>query len=89
VLLLLAAGRSPATVAQALGLDEATVYRHACAFMDLGLAQYLDPTRPGGHWGRLISRQLGCLSREMSTTLCTDVRAIQAWPRACGIPSRA
>ena len=49
VILMLAAGRSPATVAQEL--DEATGYHYAQAFATQGLAQYLVHDRPGS-WGR-------------------------------------
>ena len=47
VLLMLDAGRPLATVAQDLGLDEATRYRYVRAFADLGLAQYLAQEQPG------------------------------------------
>lgn len=78
VVLMLDAGRSPATVAQDLGLDEATVYRYAQAFAALGLAKYLDHERPG-YWGLLTSAQLAHLCEHVRQTLYTDVKGIQAW----------
>ena len=78
VILLLDAGRSLVTVAQDLGLDETTVYRHVRSFTDLGLATYLLHERPG-YWGLLTSAELAHLGREVNATLYTDVRALQAW----------
>lgn len=78
VVLMLDAGRSPATVAQDLGLDEATIYRYTRAFADLGLAKYLAQEQPG-YWGLLTSAQLAHLCRELNTTLYTDSKAIHAW----------
>jgi len=77
-ILMLDAGRSLATVAQDLGLDETTVYRYGRAFTDLGLEKYLAHERPG-YWGLLTSAQLAHLCREVNTTLYTDVRALLAW----------
>ncbi len=78
VLLMLDSGWSLVSVAEALGLDEATGYRYVRAFTDLGLEKYLLHERPG-YWGLLTSAQLAHLCREVNTTLYTDVRAIQAW----------
>lgn len=78
VVLLLDKGRSLASIADDLGLDEATAYRYARAFTELGLSQYLAHERPG-YWGRLTSAQLAHLCREVNTRLYTDCKAIQAW----------
>ncbi len=78
VILLADKGRPPVSIADDLGLDEATVYRFVRAFTDLGLDKYLAPERPG-YWGLLSSAQLARLCHEVNTTLYTDVKAIQAW----------
>ena len=78
VVLMLDAGWPAATVAETLGLDEATVYRYARAFADLGLAKYLAHEQPG-YWGLLTSAQLGHLCREVNATLYTDSQALRAW----------
>lgn len=78
VVLMLDAGWPVVTVAETLGLDEATVYRYARAFADLGLARYLAHEQPG-YWGLLTSAQLAHLCRELNTRLYTDAKAIQAW----------
>jgi transposase len=78
VVLMLNAGRTAATVAQDLGLDDSTVYRYAEAFARLGLDKYLQHEQQG-YWGRLTSAQLAGLCRELRQTLYTDCRAIQAW----------
>ncbi len=78
VVLMLDAGRSLATVAQDLGLDETTVYRYVRAFADLGLEKYLAHEQPG-YWGLLNSAQLARLCHEVNTTLYTQVQPIQAW----------
>jgi len=78
VMLLADKGRPPVSIADDLGLDEATVYRYVRAFTDLGLEKYLAPERPG-YWGLLSSAQLARLCHEVNTTLNTDVKALQAW----------
>jgi transposase len=78
VVLLLDAGWPATTVAETLGLDEATVYRYARAFADLGLAKYLAHEQPG-YWGLLTSAQLAYLCQEVNTQLYTDCKALQAW----------
>jgi len=78
VLLLLDKGRSPASVAEDLGLDQATVYRYAVAFATLGLERYLVHERPG-YWGLLTSVQLAHLCREVNQTLYTDCAALLVW----------
>ncbi|AWM32485.1 winged helix-turn-helix domain-containing protein [Hymenobacter nivis] len=78
VVLMLDAGRSLATVAQDLGLDETTVYRYVRAFTDLGLEKYLAHEQPG-YWGLLTSAQLAHLCQEVNTTLYTDCKDLQAW----------
>lgn len=57
VVVLLDKGRSAPLIADDLGLDEATVYRYARAFTDLGLIRYLAHEQPG-YWGLLTSAQL-------------------------------
>jgi len=86
VILMLDKGWPLASVGEALGLDETTVYRYARAFTDLGLEKYLAHERPG-YWGLLSSAQLARLCQEVNTTLYTDVRAIQAWvAQTCQVP---
>jgi len=81
VVLMLDSGWPVERVAEALGLDEATVYRYVRAFTDLGLAQYLLHERPG-YWGLLSSAQLAGFCHEVNSTLYTEVKAIQAWVAA-------
>jgi transposase len=78
VVLLLDKGRSAASIAEDLGLEERTVYRYAQAFRQVGLAKYQAPERPG-YWGLLPSAQLAGLCQQLRTRLYTDCRAIQAW----------
>jgi len=78
VLLMLDASRALATVVQDLGLDEATVYRYARAFADVGLAKYLAREQPG-YWGLLTSTQLAHLCQQANTELYTDCKALQDW----------
>jgi transposase len=78
VVLMLDAGWPSGSVAEALGLDEATVYRYVRAFTDLGLAKYLAHEQPG-YWGLLTSAQLAHLCREVNAQLYTDCKALQAW----------
>lgn len=78
VVLLLDAGWSVATVAETLGLDQATVYRYGRAFADLGVVRYLAHEQPG-YWGLLSSAQLADLCQQVNATLYTDVKAIQDW----------
>ncbi|AWM34470.1 IS630 family transposase [Hymenobacter nivis] len=80
VVLMLDAGWPVSTVAETLGLDEATVYRYAAAFAELGLAQYLAHEQPG-YWGLLTSAQLAHLCREVNTHLYTDCKNLQDWLR--------
>jgi transposase len=87
VVLLLDAGRSAATVAQDLGLDDATVYRYAEAFARLGLEKYLAHEQRG-YWGLLPSPPLAGLCQQLRQTLYTDGRPIQAWRhQATGVRS--
>ncbi len=78
VVLLLDGGWPVGSVAEALGLDEATLYRYVRAFTDLGLVKYLPHERPG-YWGLLSSTQLANLCHEVNTALYTDVQTIHAW----------
>ena len=80
VVLMLDAGWGAGQVAQALGLDEGTVYRYAQAWQRLGRDKYLVHEQPG-YWGLLCSAGLAALSREVERTLYCDVRAIGAWLR--------
>ena len=77
VVLMLDTGWSAGQVAQALGLDDGTVYRYAQAWQRLGLEKYLLHEAPG-YWGLLPS---AALSREVEQTRYPDVRAIGAWLR--------
>jgi len=78
VVLMLDSGWPVGRVAEALGLDEATLYRYVRAFTNLGLDKYLTPELPG-YWGLLNSAQLAALCQEVNTTLYTDVKALQTW----------
>ena len=78
VVLMLDSGWPTGSVAEALGLDEATLYRYVRAFTDLGLEKYLAHERPG-YWGLLNSVQLAALCHEVNTTLYTDCNALQTW----------
>ena len=78
VVLLLDAGWPVATVAETLGLDQATVYRYAAAFAELGLSKYLVHEQPG-YWGMLTSAQLAHLCQQVNTALYTDCQALQDW----------
>lgn len=78
VVLMLDAGWGAGQVAQALGLEDGTVYRYAQAWQRLGLAKYLLHEAPG-YWGLLPSAGRAALSREVAQTLYTDVRALGAW----------
>ncbi len=78
VVLMLDSGWPVGSVAEALGLDEATLYRYVRAFTDLGLEKYLAHERPG-YWGLLSSVQLAGLCQEVNTTLYTDTKALQTW----------
>jgi transposase len=78
VVLMLDGGWSLGSVAEALGLDETTVYRYVRAFTDLGLEKYLAHEQPG-YWGLLSSAQLAHLCREVNMQLYTDCKDLQAW----------
>ena len=85
VVLMLDSGWPVGSVAEALGLDEATLYRYVRAFTDLGLEMYLAHERPG-YWDLLSSAQLGRLCQEVNAILYTDVKAIQDWvARTCRV----
>ena len=77
-ILLLDKGRPLASVADGLGLGEATVYRHARAFTALGVGQCLAREQPGDR-GPLASGPLAHLCRPVNAALYTDGRARQAW----------
>ncbi|MGI4737129.1 MAG: IS630 family transposase [Janthinobacterium lividum] len=78
MVLLLDKGRSAGSIADDLGLDQATVYRYAAAFTELGLAKYLVHEQPG-YWGLLTSAQLAHLCQQVNPTLYTDCKALQDW----------
>jgi transposase len=80
VVLILDAGWGAGQVAQALGLDDGTVYRYVQAWQRLSLEKYLLHEAPG-YWGLLPSAGLAALSREVEQTLYTDVRALGGWLR--------
>lgn len=78
VVLLLDKGWAVATIAQALGLDDGTVYPYAQLYQAHGLEKYLaaDQAR---YWGLLTSAQLAHLCQEVNRTLYLDCKGIQAW----------
>ena len=78
VILLLDKGRPLATIADDLGLDEATVYRYVRAFGTLGVDQYLAHEQPG-YWGLLTSAQLAHLCQQVNATLYTDCQDVRNW----------
>lgn len=78
VLLMLDRQRPVATIAEDLGLDQATVYRYAQTYRQKGLTGYLAAEQPG-YWGLLSSYQLAGLCRQVNQTLYTDCRAIIDW----------
>ncbi len=78
VLLLLDKGWAVATIAEALGLDEGTVYRYAQFYQLHGLARYL-AAEQARYWGLLTSAQLAHLCQEVNRTLYVDCKGIQAW----------
>ena len=80
--LMLDAGWPVATVAETLGLDEATVYRYVRAFAALGLARYLAHEQPG-YWGLLTSAQLAHLCQQVNATLYTACSALQRPAAPC------
>ena len=71
-------GWPAARVAKALGLDEATRYRHGRAFTDLGLVKCLAHERPG-YWGLLTSAPLAHFCQQVNAPLYTEVKALQLW----------
>ena len=77
-LLMLGQGHAAGTVALALGLHAASVYRYAEAYRRQGLAGCLGADAPG-YWGLLTSAQLAGLCRELGQTLYTDCRAVADW----------
>jgi len=81
VLLMLDQGHTPPAVAQALGVNVSSVYRHAEAYRLQGLTGYLAAAQPG-YWGLLTSAQLAGLGRELDATLYTDCRAVADWVAA-------
>ena len=76
VVLMLDAGWPVVIVAETLGLEEATFYRCARAFANLGLARYLAHEQLG-YWGLLTNAQLAHLCLEVNATLYTDCKALQ------------
>ena len=78
VILLLDKRRPLASIADDLGLDEATVYRYARAFTALGVDQYLAHEQPG-YWGLLTSAQRTHLCQQVNATLYTDCQHVRDW----------
>lgn len=66
--------RALVTIAEDLGLDEATVYRYVQTYRTHGLTHYLAVEQPG-YWG-LTSAQLAGLCREPGQTRYPDCRAV-------------
>lgn len=77
---LLDKGWAVATIAEALGLDDGTVYRYAQAYQTQGLAKYL-LTDQACYWGLLTSSQLAHLCQKVNRTLYLDGKGIRAWLR--------
>ena len=82
VILLLDKGRPLPTIADDLGLDEATVYRYVRAFGTLGVDQYLAHEQPG-YWGLLTSAQLAHPCQQVNATLYTDSQHVRDWLLRC------
>ena len=80
VLLLLDKRWAVATIAEALGLDEGTVYRYPQLYQTQGLEKYL-ATDQARYWGLLTSAQLAHLCQEVNRTLYVDCKGIRAWLR--------
>ena len=80
VVLLLDKGRSVPSIADDLGVSQATVYRHAGAWQAQGLAAFARPDgQTGGYWGLLTSAQLAHLCQELARHVYTDCRQIADW----------
>ena len=80
VVLLLGKGRSVPSIADDLGVSEATVYRHAGRYQEQGLCAFADAdTQTGGYWGLLTSFELAHLCAELDRHLYPDCRQIAAW----------
>ena len=83
VILMLDSGWPVGRVTEALGLDEAPLYRYVRAFTDLGLDKYLAHERPG-YWSLLSSTQLGRLCLVVNATLyITDLDEMPVRHWAC------
>jgi transposase len=78
VILLLDKGRPLSTIADDLGLDEATVYRYVRAFGTFGVDQYLAHEQLG-YGGLLTSAQLVHLCQQVNATLYTDSQHVRDW----------
>ena len=80
VVLLLDNRRSVPSIADDLGVSQATVYRHAGAWQAPGLAAFARPDgQTGGYWGLLTSAQLAHLCQELGRHVYTDCRQIADW----------
>ena len=80
IVLLLDKGRSVSSIADDLGVSEATVYRYAGAYQAQGLRAFAgSDSQAGGYWGRLTSFQLADLCQELGRHVYTDCRQIGDW----------
>ena len=78
VILSLDAGLSAQAIAEVLGIDDATVYRYASVYQNVGTESYLKE-----NWvpyvGKLTEEQRKAIYEEVSSCLYTSARAVAAW----------
>lgn len=78
VILALDAGHSAQEVANLFGLDDATIYRYATVYQNVGVEDYLKE-----NWvpyvGKLTQEQREVIRAEVSSRLYTSARAVAAW----------
>ncbi|WP_250631888.1 IS630 family transposase [Rhodoflexus caldus] len=78
VILALDAGHSAQEVAAILGLDDATIYRYAAVYQNVGIEDYLKQ-----NWvpyvGKLTEEQREAIRTEVSSRLYISARAVAAW----------
>ena len=75
VLLMLDMGETPLKIANFLGIDDATVYRHLENFQSTGLDKF-SGTNYFGYWGKLSSFQIVELRKELKEQLYETCEAI-------------
>jgi transposase len=72
------AGHSAQQVAAILGLDDATIYRYAAVYQNVGIEDYLKQNRVP-YVGKLTKEQRETIRAEVSSCLYTSDRAVAAW----------